>query len=330
MNFSQLMSLATAHAEARIVQTALELKIFEALEDADQSAKKVAERLNLDVKATELLLNALSALDLLQKHGEAFSLSRATKTYLLERSPRSVSGMIRFESSLWRCWERLPEAVRTGTAVRPADMYQDDRRETEIFIEAMDSLVKARGDANILTDTLDWSKVDTLLDIGSGPATYPITLCRRFGGLRATIFDLPGTLAITERYVREAGMTERIRLVAGDYRSDPIRGKYDVIFLSNIVHGENFEKNQRLIAKLAEQLTPSGQIIIKDHILDESRARPAVGAIFSILMLLTTEAGRCYSYGEIKGWLQRAGLNQVREITLPAPLTSSLIIGGKY
>ena len=329
MDFSRLMNFATGHVEARIIQTALELRIFEALESGGQSAASIAEQLNLEIRATELLLNALSALELLHKQGERYSLTTESRTYLLERSPLFAGGMIRFESSLWRCWEQLPQAIRTGRAVRPTDMYQGDQRETQIFIEAMDSLVKARGDAPVLLEALDWSNVKTLLDLGSGPATYSIALCRRFNDLSGTIFDLPGTLAITARYVQEAGMTGRIRLVAGDYRSDPIPGKYDVIFLSNIIHGESLESNERLIAKLGKQLTPSGRIVIKDHILDESRVQPSVGAIFSILMLLTTDGGRCYSYNEISGWLERAGLSQVREVALPAPLTSSLVIGVK-
>jgi hypothetical protein len=76
-------------------------------------------------------------------------------------------------------------------------------------------------------------------------------------------------------------------------------------------------------------LEPEGRIIIKDHILDASRARPATGAIFSLLMLLTTQSGRCYSFGEVKDWLQRAGLRHVIHIDLPAPLTSSLIVAEK-
>ncbi len=327
MSFYQLMSLASGHVQARIVQTALELKVFEALDGAALPAANIAGQLNLEFRATELLLNALSALELLHKQGELFSLSADANTYLIQRSAQYVGGMIRFESALWSCWEQLPEAIRTGMAVRPANMYQDDRRETKIFVEAMDSLVKARGDADFLIDALEWREVRTLLDVGSGPATYPIALCRRFNELRATIFDLPGTLAITEGYVREAGLTERIELVAGDYRRDPIPGNYDAIFLSNIIHGENHEKNELLIAKLAKRLKPSGQLVIKDHILDESRVQPPVGAIFSMLMLLTTEGGRCYSYAEIKGWLERAGLTQVREVALPAPLTSSLVVG---
>ena len=78
--------------------------------------------------------------------------------------------------------------------------------------------------------------------------------------------------------------------------------------------------------KLSGSLKPAGRLVIKDHILDESRAEPFVGAIFSLLMLLTTAGGRCYSLGEIRGWMARAGLSRVEEIKLPAPLNSSLVV----
>ncbi len=193
----------------------------------------------------------------------------------------------------------------------------------------MDSLVKARGDAEILADALDWHEVSELLDVGSGPATYPIALCQRFPQLRATIFDLPATLKITERFVRAAGLSDRITLIAGDYRNDPIPGSYDLILLSNIIHGENFEKNSALFNKLAKCLRPRGRLVVKDHILDETHANPPVGAIFSLLMLLTTDGGRCYSFGEIESWMNAAGLAQVRQVDLPPPLTSSLVVGMK-
>jgi len=329
MNFSELTSLASGHVEARIVQAAVELGLFDCLADQSLDAAQVAGALRTDLRATELLLNSLTALSLLQKTGEQFSLSAASKIYLAGNSPNSLCGMIRFDASLWNCWERLADAVRSGKPARSANMYQDDPGETETFIQAMDSLVKARGDAEALVNTLDWNEVTELLDIGSGPATYPIHLCRRFPKLRATIFDLPATLRITERYVREAGLESRIKLVSGDYRRDAIPGSYEVIFLSNIIHGEGYDENQRLMTKLAANLNPGGRIIIKDHILDEIRADPPVGAIFSLLMLLTTQSGRCYSFNEVKSWLENAGLHSVRQIDLPPPLTSSLIIAEK-
>lgn len=327
MNFSRLMGLATGHVEARIVQTAVELAIFDALEDSGLSSETVAHRLKLEPKATELLLNALAALDLLHKQGDQFSLAEAAQKYLLRSSPLHVGGMIRFESSVWDCWEKLPQAIRSGQPVRPANMYQDDPRETQIFIDAMDSLVNARGDAEVVARALEWDGVREFLDVGSGPASYPIHLCQKYPELRATIFDLPGTLAHTQRYVREAAMTERIRLIAGDYRKDPIPGSYDMIFLSNIIHGEGKQENLSLIDKLTANLKTGGRLVIKDHILDDSRTNPPVGAIFSLLMLLTTVSGRCYSFSEIKLWMERAGLANVEQINLPSPLTSSLVIG---
>ena len=329
MNFSQLMSLAGGHVEARILQTAVELKIFDALVDEPKSAEATSQALQLEAKATELLLNALTAINLLEKQANLFSLADVSKQYLLRSSSRYVGGMIHFDASLWSCWEKLEQALRTGKSVRPANMYQEVAEETNRFIAGMDSLVKARGDANVLATTIDWSGVHTLLDVGSGPATYPIALCRRFAQLNATIFDLPATLKITERFVRDAGLSSRIKLIAGDYRDDKILGNYDVIFLSNIIHGENEEKNAELVGKLAASLTSTGRLIIKDHILDGSRANPPVGALFSLLMLLTTDGGRCYSLGEITAWMNNAGLHRVQQIDLAPPLTSSLVIGTK-
>lgn len=329
MDFTELMRLAGGHVEARLVQTAVELAIFDALEDSAATAEALANRLELEPRATELLLNALASLQLLYKRAEYFSLTAAGKKYLLKGSPRYVGGMIRFESSLWGCWEKLPEAIRSGQPVRPPNMYQDDHAETEIFINAMDSLVKARGDAEAVANAIDWNNTIALLDVGSGPATYPIAVCERFTRLHATIFDLPGTLAITERYVREAGMVDRIRLIAGDYRKDPIPGSYDIVFLSNIIHGEGEQDNLSLIHKLAANLKAGGRLVLKDHILDDGHTAPPVGAIFSLLMLLTTASGRCYSFSEVKLWMERAGLSHVQQIELPPPLTSSLVIGTK-
>jgi hypothetical protein len=329
MDFSELSRIASGHVEARIVQAAVQLGVFDALRNGPLEPIHVASALHTEVRATELLLNSLAAMQLLEKKQNNFSLTAASKTYLVSDGPQSLTGMIRFDASLWNCWERLPETVRSGKPARAPNMYQDDPRETETFINAMDSLVRARGDSEIVAKALDWREVTELLDIGSGPATYPIALCRKYPHLRATIFDLAATLDITRRYVGTAGIEERIRLLTGDYRSDPIPGHYDLIFLSNIIHGESYDENQRLMAKLYANLSAGGRVVVKDHILDPTRTQPPVGAIFSLLMLLTTQSGRCYGFDEIKTWLENAGFHRVTQIDLPPPLTSSLVIGEK-
>jgi hypothetical protein len=46
-------------------------------------------------------------------------------------------------------------------------------------------------------------------------------------------------------------------------------------------------------------------------------------------MLLTTAAGRCYSFGEIRRWMERASLRHAHQIALTPPLTSSLVMASK-
>jgi len=328
MEFTELTRLASGHVEARIIQTAIQLGVFECLKKP-LNISALASGLATEPRATGLLLHALVALGLLQQQKDQFSLAPVALKYLVKDSPQYYGDMILFDASLWSCWERLADAIKSGQPVRPADMYQDKPEETERFIRAMDSLVQARGDAVILAAHIEWNGVKKLLDIGSGPGNYPIYLCRQFPEIHATIFDLPETLKITRQFIQQAGLHERITLIPGDYRTDAIPGRYDVIFMSNVIHGESFEQNERLIGNVAANLEPGGKIVIKDHILDRSRAYPPVGAIFSLLMLLTTQSGRCYKFEEVKAWLEKAGLKRVKQIDLPPPLTSSLVIGEK-
>jgi len=329
MDFSELSRLASGHAEARIVQTAVSLGVFDIIGNRGSEAAAVAASVAADPRATELLLNALVALGLLKKENSRFSLTEVSAAYLVRDSAEFFGDMILFDASLWDCWGDLEKAVRSGKPVRVPDMYQGDPQATGRFIRAMHSLVQARGDAEILIEKLDLGKARDLLDVGSGPGTYPIYLCRKFPGLRATIFDLPGTLKITGRFVAESGLKDRITLLAGDYRNDPIPGRYQAVLLSNIIHGEGSEENPRLMAKLYRCLDPGGKVVIKDHILDDSLIHPPVGAIFSLLMLLTTEHGRCYSFNEVRSWLEAAGFRQISQIPLPYPLNSSLVIAEK-
>jgi len=329
MDFPSLASLASGHVEARIVQVAVSLGVFDALEQKGQNALLLSSSLGTVLRATEMLLNALASLGLLNKEANQFSLNEISSTYLVRGSPKYLGDMILFDSSLWGCWGDLEKAIRSGKAVRPADMYQGDPRETYRFIYAMDSLVKARGDAEVLAETLDLSNVNNILDIGPGPATYTIHLCRKHPGLRATLFDLPRTLKVTEGFVKDSGLGDRIRLETGDYRFDPIPGSYQMVFLSNIIHAESAEENNRLMRKVYQCLENKGRVLVKDHILDDSLTQPPVGSIFTLLMLLTTTQGRCYSFNEVKAWLEQAGFNAVKEIPLPPPLTSSLVVGEK-
>ncbi len=327
--FARVAGIAGGYVEARILQAAVCLGVFDALRRQTADAPAVAAAVGADARAMGLLLDALVVLGLLERDGPGYRLNDLSTTYLSAASPRDFSGMIRFDALSWDAWGKLEDAVRGGRPARVPDMYQHDEAETAVFIDAMDSLVKARGDAEVVAELLHLGGARRLLDVGPGPATYPIALCRRYPELRATLYDLPGTLRVTERYVAASEVAARMECVAGDYRADAVPGGYDVIFLSNIIHGEDEAANEALVGKLSGALVPGGRLVIKDHIVGGTPAETAAGTVFSLLMLLTTEGGRCYTREEVSGWFERAGLKDEGRVALPPPFTSSLAIGRK-
>lgn len=331
MDFIKLMSLAGGHAEARAIQTALKLRMFEALGNGPRRIDGLAGDIGCDPRATALLANALAALGVLVKSGDEVWLSEAARRFLLERSGEYAGGMILFDEALWTTWEKLDQTIRSGRPARTPDMFQANPDDTARFIRAMDSLVRARGDGRWTAEHLDLSSVRTLADLGGGPGTYALEFLRRNPAMRAEIWDLPATLEVarTVLHEHEPSIFGRLTLREVDYNSGELPRGVDAIFMSNIIHSENELANAELFAKCFRALTPGGLVIVKDHIMNRELTAPTAGAVFSLYLILTTR-GRDYSFDELAGWMTLAGFSDISVTDLPSPpFTSSIVVGVK-
>jgi cyclopropane fatty-acyl-phospholipid synthase-like methyltransferase len=178
--------------------------------------------------------------------------------------------------------------------------------------------------APTLAKQIDLSASRTLLDLGGGAGTHAMAFCQTYPNLTATVFDLPETLPMTERLVKEAGLQDRMRLLPGDFNRDDLRGPYDAVLMSDILHYQGSEANAALVKKVHGALTPSGRLVIKDRFLDEEGASPAWTAVFAVHLLVNTEQGRCYTLTEATQWLHGAGFTSIHELD-----RSSLVEGVK-
>jgi SAM-dependent methyltransferase len=320
------LALVSSHGSARLVQTAVRRGLFDVLQPDGRAPAEVATALGLNPGATLLWLRALAALELVELDADGVAHnSELARDFYTREGARSVVGMVLFEHMSWDAWSRLELALETGATVRPADMYQNDPEETATFIMAMDSLVRARGDALELCEHAWVKRARKILDVGGGPGTYVRTFCQRWPHLEAEIFDLPATLEVAEGVIAGTAEQGRIRLTPGDYRTDALPRGADVVFLSNIVHGENEQSVRTLLKAVYDALEPGGVIVIKDHILDACGTKPAVGAVFSMFMLLTT-GGRDYTIPELTNWLLDVGFEQPEVVELSPELVSRLAI----
>ncbi len=327
MDFTELADLAGGHAGARAIQVALKLGLFEALAQRTLDANELAGAIGCNPRAIALLANAMAALGLLTKHAGAFSLNPVSRRFLLAASPEYLGGMILFDEAIFPLWTRLEDSIRTGRPARPPDMFQGRREETSLFIRAMDTLVRARGDAVWASENLELSGIRAIADIGGGPGTYLLEFLRRHPGLKGAILDLPATLAVAREILneRDAAIAARIELVEYDYRTQELPAGFDAIFLSNIIHSEDEPTNRALVHRCYRRLGRGGMVLIKDHIMNAELTKPAAGAVFSLYLLLTTP-GRDYSFEEVARWLREAGFGAIGCRALPSPPFSSSVV----
>jgi len=294
---------------SRPILAAAELGFFAALAKRPAGAENLAERMETDPRATRMLLDALAAVGLLHKENGTYSVPEDLAPVLSEDSERTVLPMLRHQSHIFRRWAELPDVVRTG---KPARAPEEKRspEEMKAFIGAMH--VIGRKLAAETVAKIDINGRWRLLDVGGASGTYTIAFLRRDPALRATIFDLPPVIELSRQRLSEEGLLERVELVPGDFYEDPLPGGHDLVFLSAIIHQNSREQNRNLYRKACEALEPAGKIVIRDHVMDDSRTRPVGGALFAINMLVATPSGGTYTFDEIREDLESAGFGDVR------------------
>ena len=101
--------------ETKILLTAVKLDVFSALDGRGRTAIEVAAgKVRADVRALELLLNALVAIRLLTKTGDVYINTPVATTHLVKHSPQYVGHMLLLHDAEWSNWGKLEEAETTG------------------------------------------------------------------------------------------------------------------------------------------------------------------------------------------------------------------------
>ena len=311
-----------AFQESRVILTAIELDLFTAVGQGS-SAAEVSSRLGTNVRATEMLMNALVSLGLLAKCDGVFRNTNIAARYFVEGSQDDSRLAVMHTANLWRRWSSLTECVRAGTSVTHQEMTERSEEWTRSFIAAMHRNALER--ATQVVQAIGASEVERMLDVGGGSGAYAIAFARANPRLKAEVLDLPTVIPIAQGHIHDSGLSSRIATRPGDLRTDTLGQGYDLVFVSAICHMLSPEENRDLIARCCKALRANGRVVIQDFILEPDRTAPKTAALFALNMLVGTREGNCYTEEEYATWLRDAGCADVRRILLPGP--SSLMVG---
>ena len=234
-----LTELLRGFQESRAILTALELDLFTAVGDG-ADARQVAASLRSHPRATEMLLNALASLRLLVKREGVFYNSPATARYFAAGSPDNARPALLHTAHLWHRWSTLTDCVRAGTAIaddRNAEIAARGQDWTEAFIAAMHRNASER--APLVVRAVGVENVRRMLDMGGGSGAYSIAFAQANPALQAEILDLAAVEPIAQRHIHEAGVADRVKVRAGDLRSDRLGRRLRLgVYLRHLPHAQ--------------------------------------------------------------------------------------------
>jgi predicted O-methyltransferase YrrM len=320
----RLFEVSGSYWQTCALHAAVKLDLFSHLASRPRPADALAGEIGVDPRALEMLLNAVTAMGLLEKSGGRFACTSPARSYLCRGSDQYLGHMLLHHHHLYDAWGMLDAAVRTGKAVRGRASV-DDAARRESFLMGMFNL--AMQVAPRVAGAIDLAGRKRLLDLGGGPGTYAVHFCRENPGLSATVFDLPTSRPFAEKTIARFGLQERVCFAPGDFHQDPVTGRFDVVWLSHILHAEGPAACRHIIARAVAALSPGGLMLVHDFFLGDDRAHPLFPALFALNMLLATPAGQAYSESEVRQMLAESGVSAVRRLDIKMPNDSGILMG---
>ncbi len=321
MDPKTIRDLAAAFQKSRILLSGVELGLFTHIEEAGTTSEQLADKLHLNQNACGRLLNALVALGFLRKENQLYFNTAESAKYLSGKSPAFSGGLMHL-NNLWQTWSKLTQVVQTGHSAHTEEIGERGEDWLLAFISAMHDRGKKQAPQQLAD--IDLSEVHSILDVGGGSGAFSMEFISRKPDIEATVFDLPEVVPITEKFIANEGFTDKIKTWSGDYTVDDLPGGFDLAFLSAVLHSNSLEVNRDLMKKCFSSLNRNGRIVIQDWIMDNDRIQPASGAIFSINMLVGTEAGDCFTEQEVTEILKDAGFTHISRLEFETGLSQML------
>jgi hypothetical protein len=338
MTPDKILQLGFGFWSSRTLLTAVELGLFTHLAKGPMGLDELRRELGLHPRSARDFLDALVALGMLEREGEAdrstYRNTPETDLFLDKSKPTYVGGMLEMcARRLYAYWGDLTEGLRTGLPQNEIKTGKGGGLFDEIysspealrgFLAAMTGL--SLGAARAIAEKFPWRERRTFLDIGAAQGAVPVQLALAHPHLRGGNFDLPQVGPIFDDYVRQHGLSDRLKFHGGDFFKDPLPPA-EVYIMGHILHDWNLDEKKVLLKKCFDALPAGGALIVYEALIDDARRTNAFGLLMSLNMLIETPGGFDFTGADCSAWMKEIGFRSTRTEHLAGP--DSMVVGVK-
>ena len=266
-----------------------------------KTLQELAVELDARPETLSRLLSAGVVLKLLEsRDGVTFSVAPACHTVLSPSAGDHYLGdWVRSLDYFCAPLLKLDEAVlRSGPTVEPSTHLGGDKESTRSFALSMHNYASLRGKE--LADFLSTEGSRSLLDLGCGPGTYAFHLGMRNPGMELYLADHPVVLETAREVQARYPLKNKVHYVPMDALKDEIPGSYDMVLVSNMLHGLGETSSRKLIRRLYNSVNDGGSLVVQAQYLRDDRLGGRWPVFLDLIQLCVTESGRNHSPGETR------------------------------
>jgi demethylspheroidene O-methyltransferase len=341
---SALFDIVAGFVYAQVLMACVRLDVFERLSHGPLSLPELAQQLGLPLPATERLVDAATALQLLER----FSAGRVGLGVL--GAPMvgnaGIAAMVLHHEALYRDLadplallrgeqqrgqreghvlptDRLASYWPYASTEAPQQLTGAQVAEYSTLMTASQPLV-----AGEILSAYPMAQHRCLLDVGGGEGRFLMAAAARAPQLQLQLFDLPAVAERGRHALAQAGLAGRSETHGGSFFSDPLPTGADVATLVRVAHDHDDPRVMQLLRAIHTALQPGGTLLLAEPMSDTEGAQ-AMGDAYFGFYLLAMGRGQPRTPQRLSQMLQDAGFQRVRLLSNPMPLQTRILVAHK-
>ena len=315
---------ALAYQKTAALMAAVKLDVFTLIGAGATTSELLSEKTGTSSRGMRILCDFLTVIGLLNKDGRTYSVTPTGRRYLDRSSPAWLGSSIDFFAApemLSLVLNDPVSYVKRGGSNGLA--YLAPSHPIWVcFAKAMmpiASLTAKRTAAYFATQP---ELPSTVLDVAAGHGLYGIELAKMLPRALVTAVDWSDVLALAHENAKDAGVSDRFRMVAGNAFEVDWGRNFDLVLMANFLHHFGRDECIALLRKVRSSLSTKGQACVIDFVPNEDRVSPPMQAMFAFWMLATTPRGDAYTLGDLNDIAKDAGFSGAKARLLrPTPQT---------
>ncbi|HYW49518.1 MAG TPA: methyltransferase [Gemmatimonadaceae bacterium] len=327
----ELFDLCSGFVYSQVLYAGVQLDLFGKLRNGPLSMVEIANAINLPIEGTERLVNAASALDLLETTQDGRW--RLTVNGASIAPSTGLEKLIEHNQLLYRDLldpvAMLRDPKRSQTAIAAYFPYGEARRPEDVdpeaaarYSELMASTVPPLAEE--VMDAYPVARHRRMLDVGGGIGAFVTLMGERAPELQLMLFDLPAVAVHARAQMEANGLAHRAEVHAGNFQTDPLPRGADLVTLVRVLLDHGDEVALTVLRRAREALEPGGTLLVVEP-FSGVRGAERVGDAYFGLYLFAMGRGRTRTVAQHQALLRAAGFSRTRIVPTRYPVHTGII-----